>query len=92
MSDRPYEFTLKFQLSENESDADALVEHLAEAGCDDAVVGTGQKGRIALNFIREAASAREAIVSALTDVKRVMPHARLQEIDSPPGGRGIRSR
>ena len=67
-------------LSDKESDADALVERLAEAGCDDALVGTGQKGRIALNFIREAASAKEAIISALTDVKRVIPHARLLEV------------
>src|ERR1700736_4357554 len=75
-----YEFTLKYKLSDKESDADALVERLAEAGCDDALVGTGQKGRIALNFIREAASAKEAIISALTDVKRVIPHARLLEV------------
>jgi hypothetical protein len=75
-----YEFTLKYKLSDKESDADALVERLAEAGCDDALVGTGQKGRIALNFIREAASAKEAIISALTDVKRAIPHARLLEV------------
>jgi hypothetical protein len=75
-----YEFTLKYKLSDKESDADALVERLAEAGCDDALVGTGQKGRVALNFIREAASAKEAIISALTDVKRAIPHARLLEV------------
>jgi hypothetical protein len=38
------------------------------------------QGRIALNFIREAASAKEAIISTLTDVKRVIPHARLLEV------------
>ena len=42
-----YEFTLKYKLSDKESDADALVERLAEAGCDDALVGTGQKVRAA---------------------------------------------
>jgi hypothetical protein len=75
-----YEFTLKYTLSDEESDAGALVERLAEAGCDDALVGMGRKGRIALNFIREAAFAKEAIISALTDVKRVIPHARLLEV------------
>lgn len=30
-----YEFTLNYQLSENE-DTDAMLEHLAEGGCDDA--------------------------------------------------------
>lgn len=73
-----YEFTLKYQLSENE-DTDALLERLAEGGCDDALVGVGQPGRLALAFIREAASAKQAIESALNDVGRVVPGARLIE-------------
>lgn len=73
-----YEFTLKYQLSENE-DTDALLERLAEGGCDDAVVGVGQPGRLALAFIRESPTAKEAIESALRDVCRVVPGARLIE-------------
>ena len=34
-----YTFTLKYQLTDDDRDPDALVERLAEAGCDDALVG-----------------------------------------------------
>ena len=75
-----YEFELKFKLAANDADADELVERLGEAGCKDAVIGTGQPGRIALNFTREAVSAQRAIVSALKDVKRAIPGATLIEV------------
>jgi hypothetical protein len=74
-----YEFTLSFKLPVDEADTDTLVERLGAAGCDDALVGIGQSGRIALNFTREAGSAQEAIVSALRDVKKAIPAARLVE-------------
>jgi predicted DNA-binding transcriptional regulator AlpA len=74
-----YTFTLKYQLSEMDSDHDEIVERLGAAGCDDALVGVGQPGRIALEFTREAESAEVALVSALTDIKRVVPSARLIE-------------
>ena len=73
-----YEFTLKYQLNENE-DPDALLERLAKAGCEDALVGVGQPGRLALAFIRESSTAREAIESALNDVREAVPGARLIE-------------
>ena len=60
-----YEFTLKYWLTTADSDADELVERLGAAGCDDALVGIGQPGRIALDFSREARSAQAAVVSAL---------------------------
>lgn len=74
-----YIFTLKYQLSEEDSDLDDIVERLGAAGCDDALVGVGQPGRIALEFTREAESAEAALVSALADVKRAVPSARLIE-------------
>jgi hypothetical protein len=74
-----YDFTLKFKLAAEDADADKLVERLGEAGCDDAVIGIGQPGRIALNFTREGGSARQAIVSALVDVKKAIPRAQLLE-------------
>jgi predicted DNA-binding transcriptional regulator AlpA len=74
-----YVFTLKFQLSEEDCDHDDLVERLGAAGCDDALVGVGQPGRIALEFTREAESAETALVSALADVKRAIPSAKLIE-------------
>jgi len=74
-----YEFVLRFKLSNNSNDFDALVEQLGEAGCDDATVGGGIAGRIALDFARDARSAQEAILSAIEDVKRAIPGAELIE-------------
>lgn len=74
-----FTFTLKYQISGDDADADALVERLAAAGCEDAVVGIGQPGRLALEFTREARSAESAIRSALKDVRRAIPAARLIE-------------
>ena len=74
-----YEFTLKFSLPLSENDMDELVERLGEAGCDDALIGVGQPGRIALNFARKADNAFDAISSAVTDIKRVVPDAKLIE-------------
>lgn len=74
-----YTFTLKYQLANHDSDPDALVECLGAAGCDDALVGVGQPGRLALEFTREAGSAEEAMRSALADVKAAIPSARLIE-------------
>ena len=74
-----YVFTLKYQLADEHQGHDQLLEHLFEAGCDDATVGIGQPGRIALAFRREAPDAWSAIHSALGDVKRAIASARLVE-------------
>lgn len=75
-----YLFTLKYQLADEDRDPDALVERLGEAGCDDALVGIGQPGRLALEFTREADSADAAVRSALADVRRAVPSAKLIEV------------
>lgn len=75
-----YTFTLKYQLTGDDRDRDALVERLGEAGCDDALVGIGQPGRLALEFTREAADAGVAVRSALADVRRAAPSAKLIEV------------
>ena len=74
-----YIFTLKYQFTKHDNDPDELVERLGEAGCDDALVGIGQPGRLALEFTREAESAQVAVRSALADVKRAVPSATLVE-------------
>jgi predicted DNA-binding transcriptional regulator AlpA len=74
-----YIFILKYQLNGASGDPDELVERLGAAGCNDALVGTGQAGRLALEFTREARNARTAIRSALVDVKRAVPAASLVE-------------
>jgi predicted DNA-binding transcriptional regulator AlpA len=74
-----YVFTLKYQLAETDADHEKIVERLFEAGCDDATIGVGQPGRIALAFRRESTDAWSAIYSALCDVKRALASARLVE-------------
>ena len=70
-----YIFTLKYQLVDDGCAMDELVERLGEAGCDDALVGIGQPGRMALEFTRDAPDAVEAVLSALADVQRAVPSA-----------------
>lgn len=70
-----YDFTLKFALPEVAQDAQAFVDALAEAGCDDALIGVGQPGRVALDFTRDAGSAFAAVSSALRDVRKAIPGA-----------------
>lgn len=75
-----YTFTLKYQLTDDDRDADKLVERLGEEGCDDALVGIGQPGRLALEFTRDANNADAAVRSALADVRRAIPSATLIEV------------
>ncbi len=82
-----YDFTLKFRLPSSAQDIDQLIESLAEAGCDDATIGIGIPGRIALDFTREAGSAKEAIFSAVRDVIQAIPGASL--IEASPDMVGI---
>lgn len=74
-----YIFTLKYQLAADDMDPDTLIERLGAAGCDDALIGVGLPGRLALEFTREAESAGAAIRSALADVQQVIPEAMLIE-------------
>ncbi|RQG99134.1 hypothetical protein [Paraburkholderia dinghuensis] len=77
-----YVFTLKYQLATEDCEHEQLVERLAEAGCDDATIGVGQPGRIALAFTRDSANADSAILSALQDVKHAILTACLIEVVS----------
>lgn len=59
--------------------SDDMVERLGNSGCDDALIGVGQAGRIALEFARNSESAHSAILSAIHDVRRALPKAELVE-------------
>lgn len=74
-----FNFELKFTFPDTLEDPTIYVESLGAAGCDDAIIGIGQKGRIALQFTREAKNAFEAVLSAIKDVKNVIPKANLIE-------------
>jgi hypothetical protein len=77
---REYGFTLRFALPWAGLASHELVERLGDAGCDDALIGVGHAGRIALDFVRSAESAREAVLSAIRDVRIAVPEARLIEV------------
>lgn len=79
---KDYDFTLKFDLPDHDTDPEHFVEVLYESGCDDASVGIGQHGRIALNFIRQSESALYAVLSAISDVKNAIPGVKLIEARS----------
>ncbi len=101
-----YDFTLRFDIASFEREPESLVDQLYEAGCDDAIIGFGRQGRIALNFTREARSATEAISSALRDVpllpakcdRRLQAQGRAAtlpvaaHLECGPAARGIPSR
>ncbi len=74
-----YEFTLTFTLPDTQDDPAQHLDALFEAGCDDAVVGTGTPGTISLEFNRDAESATNAIESAIRDIMKAVPSASLVE-------------
>lgn len=76
---KEFEFTLKFSLADDSTEPDVYIERLAAAGCDDAMIGIGQNGRIALQFNRQAENALEAVFSAIENIKAAIPDARLIE-------------
>jgi len=77
--ERTYEFSLKFAVPVRTTEPDDWIDRLAEAGCDDALIGTGIPGRLALEFDRLAPDADSALLSAVADVQRAIPEARLIE-------------
>lgn len=76
---KEYDFELKFSLPSADANPEQFVDALYEAGCDDATVGLGQNGRVALSFTREAPSAQDAVESAIAAVTKAIPGAKLIE-------------
>jgi len=72
-----FSFTLHFLLPARDSDPEQYLDALFEAGCDDAAIGVGQYGMIGLDFTRAAASAEDAIRSAIENVRTAIPGATL---------------
>ena len=75
-----YIFTLKYRLHDHNGDEESLIDRLFETGCDDALPGIGQSGRLALEFAREADSATAALESAIADVRKAVDNAELIEV------------
>ncbi len=75
-----WDFVLKFRLPAGGDDPVSWLDALFEAGCDDATVGVGKPGTIALDFTRVAATPVEAIQSAIRNVQAAIPGAELIEV------------
>lgn len=76
---KEFEFTLEFKLPESNENPEAYLDALFEAGCDDALIGTGERGYIALDFSREGEDSIEAMRSALLDVYKAIPGAKFEK-------------
>jgi hypothetical protein len=74
---KEYDFALTFELENPNIEPDIYTDDLYKAGCDDAVLGIGKKGFIALDFIRESDSAYDAVSSAIANVKTAISKAKL---------------
>jgi len=71
-----YNFTLFFDLNKGDDPEDFL-DRLFEAGCDDTLPLIGRIGSIGLVFGRESDSADAAVDSAISNVLKAIPHAKL---------------
>lgn len=76
-----FNFTLKYRLPSAIHDIDLIEQRLGDVGCDDALLGIGRPGRLALAFCREAENAASALASALEDVQRAVPGGELVDPD-----------
>jgi hypothetical protein len=75
-----YDFVLTFRLPYGSDDPADFADTLFEAGCDDATLGLGKPGSLALDFTREGASAKDAIHEAIANVESGIPGAELTEV------------
>ena len=75
---KEFNFELIFKLVDNQ-DSNEYLDALFENGCDDATISTGQLGMLSLSFTREAINASVAVESAINDVKKAIPSAKLVE-------------
>jgi hypothetical protein len=73
-----YTFSLNFTLPKGD-DPERYLDALYEAGCDDAVMGVGQFGMLGMDFTRAAASAEDAVRSAIENVRTAVPGATLAQ-------------
>ena len=75
---KEFSFELIFKLVDNQ-DSNEYLDALFENGCDDATISTGQLGMLSLSFTREAINASVAVESAINDVRKAIPSAKLVE-------------
>ncbi len=72
---KTYDFSLTFKIQDELWDVEEITNRLFEAGCDDALVCTGVRNTVLLEFDRESTSANDAIKSAEKDILKAFPQA-----------------
>jgi hypothetical protein len=77
-------FILRFVLPDPGANPAHFLDALFEAGCDDAVIGIGLPGSVALDFSRESVSVDVAVRSATEAVMTAIPDAKLTEVRLVP--------
>jgi hypothetical protein len=76
-----FEFDLIFTIPSKGTDQGEILDALFEAGCDDAVVGIGTPGSIALSFSRSGEGASGVISEATKAALSALPQgAKLREV------------
>jgi len=75
-----WDFVLTFRLPEGGEEPSAWLDALFAAACDDATIGIGKRGFIALDFTRGGGSAEQAVHSAIAAVDGAIPGAVLTEV------------
>lgn len=79
-----YDSILRFVLPDPRANPAHFLDALFEAGCDDAVIGIGLPGSVALDFSREATSADVAVRSATEAIITAIPDVKLTEVRLVP--------
>ncbi len=80
-ADTAFEFDLVVALPPKAPDEAALLDAIFEAGCDDAVIGLGASGVLALGFTRSGVDAEAVISAAVSQVLSALPNgAQLREV------------
>lgn len=74
---KEFDFKLIFKLEDGNQNSNEYLDVLFENGCDDATISTGRLGMISLSFTRVAINLLEAVKSAINNVQKAIPTAKL---------------
>ena len=73
-----YQLTLRFRLRDADGDPVKYLDALFESGFDDALIGIGENGKVALMFDREGEALEVICATAVADVQKAIPGAVLE--------------
>jgi len=72
-----FDFSLMFEMPNDDFDPDELVKKLQNIGCHDATITVEENSRIYINFMRKHTGGLLAIGSAFGDVHKAIPEANI---------------